>query len=330
MWEASGLEKKIARYEQNINDKVRQPPNQRPKTPQIENEIVKSTSRITSALSWGKEEPSCIATREIVEIPPLIDEEGEWDYEECERTRNRNDPPSLANKNDSEEPSNDNEQKEGAQDANHIDIERLDLSTDLETLTDITEYFSASSYILDSDFGDGENEIEHENNEIDLSEMEEFLRNEALIIAMINDEGSQYTDDYSSVHTDNEFDSIIEMGNNEETIKTPRKYNYNQIGSYFETNENTNGNRSTSDNNVKSRTEMAVRITLPRTEMITHFCLEPEMCREYIQGLGYRQIIISIWKRLYVLQQSGTALEMLDLLRRCLYPRRDVIRWEQN
>ena len=64
--------------------------------------------------------------------------------------------------------------------------------------------------------------------------MEEFLRNEALIIAMINDEDSQYTDDYSSVHTDNDIDSIIEMGNNEETIKTPIKYKYKQIESHFE------------------------------------------------------------------------------------------------
>ena len=89
-----------------------------------------STSRITSASSWGKGELSRILLPEIVKLPLLIDEEGEWEYQGCERTRNRNDPPSLINKNDSYEPSNDNKQIEGAQDANHIDIEQLDLSTD--------------------------------------------------------------------------------------------------------------------------------------------------------------------------------------------------------
>ena len=39
--------------------------------------------------------------------------------------------------------------KEGAQDANHIDIEQLDLSTDLETDTDITEYFLASNLAME-------------------------------------------------------------------------------------------------------------------------------------------------------------------------------------
>eukprot|EP00956_Cyclotella_meneghiniana_P006729 scaffold8963_cov63-Cyclotella_meneghiniana.AAC.2 len=48
------VREKIVRYEQNIKDKERQPPIRWPKTPLIENEIVKSTSRITSASSWGK------------------------------------------------------------------------------------------------------------------------------------------------------------------------------------------------------------------------------------------------------------------------------------
>ena len=64
--------------------------------------------------------------------------------------------------------------------------------------------------------------------------MEEFLRNKALIIAMINDEGSRNTDDYNSVYTDNDIDSITELGNKEETITIPHKYKYNQIETYFE------------------------------------------------------------------------------------------------
>ena len=112
-----------------------------------------------------------------------------------------------------------------------------------------TQYFSASSMISDSGLSDEDDEIEQfEYNEIVLAEIEELIRNEAMIIAMIKECG----------HTNEEMTEMkIE------------------------------------------RESTMLRITLSM--------------HGYNNHLGYKRI--------------GKAERMIALLRRCLYPKRDVIRW---
>ena len=70
---------------------------------------------------------------------------------------------------------------------------------------------------------------------------------------------------------------------------------------------------------------------LRRTQRTQHEWSETIKYSEENQRLGYGQhVTILIGARFYMLLQLGHAMNMMTLLRRCWYPKRDVIRWKDS
>lgn len=145
-----------------------------------------------------------------------------------------------------------------------------------------------------------------------------------------------------------EFESMEASRRKEEELCLPSNYKYRRIETFFAKRNNMKEKKAPTNNvvqlatrlNRKSRNETIVttkrRRKIIRTHMHKHRWAakrSKNVCsmktrKIFKDSIGYRQQSARlVCNRSYVVQKIGIALEMIALLRRCLYPKRDVIRW---
>ena len=144
-----------------------------------------------------------------------------------------------------------------------------------------------------------------------------------------------------------EFESIEASRRKEEELCLPSNYKYRRIETFFAKRNNMKEKKAPTNNvvqlatrlNRKSRNETIVttkrRRKIIRTHRHKHRWAKrsknecSKKTREVFKdSIGCRQRSARlICNRSYVVQKIGIAWEMIALLRRCLYPKRDVIRW---
>ena len=158
-------------------------------------------------------------------------------------------------------------------------------------------------------------------------------------------------DEYTEMRIQNSTQVIPETermeapSSNEEELRLPPNYKYRSIDTFFVTRIKEKENRPSTNGIVaepKTIIEMSTKATTVmkgtrkknvrtcgyRWSNRTMKTRQMKTKTIFEDSFGYRQLITTlICNRLCMVRKIGYALEMIALLRRCLYPERDVIRW---
>eukprot|EP00956_Cyclotella_meneghiniana_P004799 scaffold5919_cov25-Cyclotella_meneghiniana.AAC.1 len=132
---------------------------------------------------------------------------------------------------------------------------------------------------------------------------------------------------------------------NEEELRLPPNYKYRSIDTFFVTRIKKKENRP-STNGIVAEAKTIIEISTKATTVMkgtrkknartcgyrwskrTMKARQMKTKTIFEDSFGYRHPITTlICNRLCMVRKIGYALEMIALLRRCLYPERDVIRW---
>ena len=358
------IEENISRTDRDTENTDKQPPN---RWAQITSEdegkwrtvlhsyIRHQVARISSALSWdgeknlttdprhhGKNEHPRIVKSEIDDPPPLTNEDGDWEDEEFREQSRRIKPPKTLEQQACHENSSISEMEERG---GIIATESFPSTYKCKAYWDISSREPTQRQ-----------QIIAENNYIDIKEIENRIYAELegqVVESILNmkDEWpwldatspSTYEDDASSMETLEESIHDIEMNENK-TPLLPKDYKYRPIDSFFKRAEVVSNRRGSIEsgnerktenmskdklNKIKEKETMATEIALViirkcKQQLLTAWKWKIECSIRY----GYEHNIAQLLrKRESKVQRTGNAMEMQVLLRRCSYPKRDVIRW---